>query len=69
MSQQRLFSTLLTVGLLASFAMGLGFPEVLAKGKQIAQGGCPKRMARSGSRAARRAIWSHSTPTIGHSVT
>jgi len=42
MSQQRLFSTLLTVGLLTSFAMGLGFPEVLAKGKQIAQGGLPE---------------------------
>jgi len=42
MSQQRLFSTLLTVGLVGSFALGLSFPEVLAKGRQLAQGGLPE---------------------------
>jgi carboxyl-terminal processing protease len=45
MQKQRLFSTLLTVGLLASFALGVGFPEVLAKGKMIAQGGLPETYA------------------------
>lgn len=42
MHRQRVFSTLLTVGLLGSFGLGLGFPEVLAKGQQIAQGGLPE---------------------------
>jgi carboxyl-terminal processing protease len=44
MRQQRLFSTLLTVGLLGSFVLGLGFPEVLAavNGVRLAQGGLPE---------------------------
>jgi carboxyl-terminal processing protease len=54
MQQQRVFSTLLTLGLLGSFGLGMGFPEVLAKGKQIAQGGLPEvyqsqRFANGGS--------------------
>ena len=48
MRQQRLFSTLLTAGLLGAFALGLSFPEVLAgvnHGQQIAQGGLPESYA------------------------
>src|SRR5438876_823115 len=47
MPQQRLFSTLLTAGLLGSFALGLSFPEVLAgvKNRQMAQGGLPETYA------------------------
>ena len=48
MPQQRLFSTLLTAGLLGSFALGLSFPEVLAgvkNSRQIAQGGLPEQYA------------------------
>jgi carboxyl-terminal processing protease len=45
MRQQRLFSTLLTAGLLGAFVLGVSFPEVLAgvsHGQQIAQGALPE---------------------------
>jgi len=48
MRQQRLFSSLLTAGLLGAFALGLSFPEVLAgvsHGQQLAQGGLPESYA------------------------
>jgi carboxyl-terminal processing protease len=47
MQQPRLFSTLLTVGLLGSFVLGLSFPEVWAsvQRRQLAQGGLPETYA------------------------
>ncbi len=47
MQQPRLFSTLLTVGLLGSFVLGIRFPEVWAgvQRQQLAQGGLPESYA------------------------
>jgi carboxyl-terminal processing protease len=45
MWQQRRISSLLTVGLLSAFALGASFPEVLAGGQHLVQGGLPEAAA------------------------
>jgi carboxyl-terminal processing protease len=48
MRRQRLFIPFMTAGLLGSFTLGLGFPEIVAgaQRRQLAQGGLPESQAR-----------------------